>query len=73
MTGHRQPPAQRRAGLYSSGPDQGCFGGCAGWPELVEEHGIPVLRTDQPLDPSVVAHTIDLIRREREIALLRQR
>lgn len=43
------------------------------WPELVEEQGIPVLRTGQPLDPSVVAHTIDWIRRERDLAFLRQR
>jgi hypothetical protein len=42
-------------------------------PELVEEHGVPVLRTGQPLDPSVVADTIDMIRRERDLSLLGQR
>jgi hypothetical protein len=39
-------------------------------PELVEENAIPVLRTGQPLDPSVVADTIDRIRRERDLSLL---
>lgn len=43
------------------------------WPELIEEHGIPVLRTGQPLDPSVVADTIDMIRRERDLSVLGQR
>ena len=42
-------------------------------PELIEEHGIPVLRTGQPLDPSVVADTIDMIRRERDLSVLGQR
>jgi hypothetical protein len=39
-------------------------------PELIEELGIPVLRTGQPLDLSVVADTIDIIRRERELSVL---
>jgi hypothetical protein len=42
-------------------------------PELIEEHGIPVLRTGQPLDASVVADTIDMIRRERDLSVLGQR
>ena len=42
-------------------------------PELIEEQGIPVLRTGQPLDPSVVADTIDMIRRERDLSVLGQR
>ena len=41
-------------------------------PVLFEEHGIPVLRSGQPLDPSVVADTIDAIRRERDLSLLGQ-
>ena len=42
-------------------------------PELIEELGIPVLRTGQPLDPSVVADTLDRIRRERDVSVLEQR
>ena len=42
-------------------------------PELIEERGIPVLRTGQPLDPSVVADTIDRIRRDRDLTVLGQR
>ncbi len=42
-------------------------------PELVEELGIPVLRTRQPLDPTVVADTLDAIRRERDLSVLGQR
>ena len=42
-------------------------------PELIEERGIPVLRTGQPLDPSVVADTIDMIRRERDLTVLGHR
>lgn len=42
-------------------------------PELVEEHGIPVLRTGQPLDPAVVADTIERIRLERDLSVLGQR
>jgi hypothetical protein len=42
-------------------------------PELIEELGIPVLRTGQPLDPSVVADTIDTIRRERDLSVFGQR
>ena len=38
----------------------------------VEEHGIPVLRTGQPLDPTVVADTLDAIRRERDLSVLGQ-
>lgn len=43
------------------------------WPELIEEHGIPVLRTGQPLDTSIVTETIDAIRRERDLSPLGQR
>ena len=39
-------------------------------PEMVEERGIPVLRTGQPLDPSIVADTLDAIRRERDLSVL---
>lgn len=39
-------------------------------PDLIEEQGIPVLRTGHPLDPSVVADTIDMIRRERDMTVL---
>ena len=42
-------------------------------PELIEEHGIPVLRTGYPLDPSVVNDTLDAIRRERDLSVLGQR
>ena len=42
-------------------------------PELIEEQGVPVLRTGQPLDPSVVSDTIDMIRRERDLSVLGQR
>ena len=37
-----------------------------------EEDGIPVFRTGQPLDPSVVDDTLDAIRRERDISALRR-
>lgn len=42
-------------------------------PELVEELGIPVLRTGQPLDPKVVAATLDAIRRDRDLSALGHR
>jgi hypothetical protein len=42
-------------------------------PELIEALGIPVLRTGQPLDPSVVADTLDRIRQERDVSVLEQR
>ena len=42
-------------------------------PELVEERGIPVLRTGHPLDPSIVNDTLDAIRRERDFSVLGQR
>ena len=42
-------------------------------PELVEEFGISVLRTGQPLDPKVVSETLDAIRRERDLSALGQR
>jgi hypothetical protein len=42
-------------------------------PELVEENGIPVLRTGQPLDPAIVNDTLDIIRRERDLSVLGQR
>ncbi len=42
-------------------------------PELVEELGIPVLRTGQPLDPKVVADTLEAIRRERDLSALGHR
>lgn len=41
--------------------------------ELVEEFGIPVLRTGVPLDPAVVCDTIDWVRRERDLSILGQR
>lgn len=40
------------------------------WPELVEEDGVPVLRTGLPLELSAVADTLDALRRERELTLL---
>ena len=43
------------------------------YPEFIDEYGIPVLRTGQPLDPSVVAETIALIRRERDLTAVGQR
>ncbi|MEP7352068.1 MAG: hypothetical protein ABI824_02435 [Acidobacteriota bacterium] len=42
-------------------------------PELVEERGIPVLRTGHPLDPSIVIDTLDAVRRERDFSVLGQR
>ena len=42
-------------------------------PELIEELGIPVLRTGQPIDPSVVADTLDRIRQERDVSVLELR
>lgn len=41
-------------------------------PELIEELGVPVLRTGQPLALSVVVGTIDAIRRERDLSALGQ-
>jgi hypothetical protein len=38
--------------------------------ELQLEEGVPVLRTGQPIDISVVDETLDRIRRERERAIL---
>ena len=42
---------------------------CAEW---VEEEGISVLRTGHPITPEVVDDTLNLIRRERELAVLGQ-
>lgn len=42
-------------------------------PELIEEQGIPVLRTGQPLDLTEVNDTLDAIRRERDLSILGQR
>lgn len=39
-------------------------------PELMDDDGIPVLRTGQPIDPSVVDDTLDRIRRERDLSVL---
>lgn len=39
-------------------------------PELIEVQGIPVLRAGRPLDASVVADTLDWIRRERDTEAL---
>lgn len=39
-------------------------------PELIEESGIPVLRVGQPLDPLIVADTIDMIRLGRDLSIL---
>jgi hypothetical protein len=41
-------------------------------PELVLVNDIPVLRTGQPLDPAIVADTLDRIRRERDLSVLGQ-
>ena len=38
--------------------------------QLVREEGVPVLRTGQPIGISVVAETLDGIRRERERTIL---
>lgn len=38
--------------------------------ELVEERGIPVLRTGHPLDPSILNDTLDAIRQERDFSIL---
>ena len=37
---------------------------------LEREDGVPVLRTGQPIAPSIVDDTLDLIRRERELSML---
>ena len=37
---------------------------------LEQEDGVPVLRTGQPLNPSVIDDTLDMIRRERELSML---
>lgn len=37
---------------------------------LEQEDGVPVLRTGQPIAPSVVDDTLNMIRRERELAIL---
>jgi len=42
-------------------------------PELIEEEGIPVLRTGLPLEPPVVSDTLDAIRRERDLSVLGRR
>ena len=39
-------------------------------PQLIEEYGVTVLRTGQPLSASVVADTLESIRRERDFAAL---
>jgi hypothetical protein len=44
--------------------------GPLGWPELVEENGVPVLRAGLPLAVTAVEDTLDAVRRERELALL---
>lgn len=41
-------------------------------PKLIEENGIPVLRTGQPLDPQIVAETMMQIRKERDLSALGQ-
>ena len=41
-------------------------------PELIEELGIQVLRTGQPLEVAVVRETLETIRRERDLTLLGQ-
>lgn len=38
--------------------------------QLVHEDGVPVLRTGQPIEISVVDETLDRVRRERESAIL---
>ena len=42
----------------------------SGAPRFVEENGIPVLHTNEPLSAAVVDETIELIRRERDLAAL---
>ena len=42
----------------------------SGAPRFVEENGIPVLHTNEPLSAAVVDETIELIRRERDLATL---
>ena len=37
---------------------------------LVREEGVPVLRTGQPIESSVMDETLDRVRRERERAIL---
>ena len=39
-------------------------------PQLIEEHGVTVLRTGQPLAASVVNDTLESIRLERDFAAL---
>ena len=39
-------------------------------PQLIEERGVTVLRTGQPLSASVVNDTLESIRRERDFAAL---
>ncbi len=41
-------------------------------PELVEERGIPVLRTGYPLGVSIVNDTLEAVRRERDSSVLGQ-
>ncbi len=41
-------------------------------PELIEELGIQVLRTGQPIEVAVVRETLETIRRERDLTLLGQ-
>ena len=42
-------------------------------PELVEERGIPVLRTGHPLNLSIVNDTLEAVRRDRDFSVLGQR
>ena len=41
-------------------------------PELVEENGVPVLRSGCPIEPSIVNDTLDAIRWERDLSALRR-
>ena len=38
--------------------------------QLEQEDGVPVLRTGQPIEPSVVDDTLNQIRHERELTML---
>jgi hypothetical protein len=84
---HRQPSPESRAGISCRCPNQGVsldalvadllvsnapLAESSQHPELIEELGIPVLRTGQPIDPSAIADTLDRIRQERDVSVLEQ-
>jgi hypothetical protein len=59
----------RVSGPQSSPPSVQSGNAAAQSFQLEQEYGVPVRRTGQPIEPSVIDDTLDLIRREREIAL----